>query len=41
MLKFDDIFNALDWLPDPIFSTIDKDHYTKFQAVYQATISEQ
>ncbi|CAG8448841.1 5176_t:CDS:2, partial [Scutellospora calospora] len=37
----DDIFNSLDWLPDPILSTANNDQYAKFQSVYRSTISEQ
>uniref|UniRef100_U9T4T2 Uncharacterized protein n=1 Tax=Rhizophagus irregularis (strain DAOM 181602 / DAOM 197198 / MUCL 43194) TaxID=747089 RepID=U9T4T2_RHIID len=36
-----DVFDSLDWLPDPIPSTVDKDHYAKFQTVYQSETTEQ
>ncbi|CAB5191509.1 unnamed protein product [Rhizophagus irregularis] len=37
----DDIFDSLDWLPDPIPSTMDKDHYANFQTAYRSGTTEQ
>ncbi|CAB4476335.1 uncharacterized protein OCT59_016526 [Rhizophagus irregularis] len=37
----DNIFDSLDWLPDPIPSTMDKDHYVNFQTAYQSGTTEQ
>ncbi|CAG8521502.1 10509_t:CDS:2 [Funneliformis mosseae] len=35
------IFNLLNWLPDPIPSIVDKDYYGKFQIAYQSETIEQ
>ncbi|GBC31897.2 hypothetical protein GLOIN_2v759794 [Rhizophagus irregularis DAOM 181602=DAOM 197198] len=37
----DNIFDSLDWLPDPIPSTMDKDHYANFQTAYRSGTTEQ
>ncbi|EXX73995.1 hypothetical protein RirG_055230 [Rhizophagus irregularis DAOM 197198w] len=37
----DDIFDSLDWLPNPIPSTMDKDHYANFQTAYRSGTTEQ
>ncbi|RGB34144.1 hypothetical protein C1646_760941 [Rhizophagus diaphanus] len=35
------IFDSLDWLSDPIPSTMDKDHYANFQTAYRLGTTEQ
>ncbi|CAG8733623.1 12790_t:CDS:2, partial [Funneliformis caledonium] len=34
------IFDSLNWLPDPISFIVDKDHYAKFQIAYQSKTTE-